>query len=152
MRPSYCTEKDIKNQLEIVREACSLNGLTYEDFPGGKYAPLDYFLHKDKKRCALAEIKHRRLTFEPNGSFYIATKKIDKGLLLSSDYNAPLVLIIRFLNATCYTVVENTSGYKKIKLGRINNQRDEADREWMYVIPMTMFNPIDRLSQEMAKV
>jgi hypothetical protein len=147
-RPSYETERDRQNELEVAKVVCDLWGLTYVKMK--PFYEVDFALMRFKDVKAVLEVRCRRQTYEQLdqwGGIFMSIHKWTAFKRWHDELPLTAIFAIRLLDGIYALIMkegEAFAGWEPVKLtlGGSNNPRDEWDIEPLIKIPMKMFRKI----------
>ncbi len=141
-RPIYEQLEDRERQARVAAELCEAWDLI-DIFPLPPLAVCDFLMLRPDSSLALAELKCRSTRSLHYPTLHLSKHKLDRIVIVSCALKMPFFLIVQWVDGIFWQEITPTDlPMLKTAIGGRDDRGDAADREQVYEIPATSFQPL----------
>lgn len=154
MRQQYETEGDLDRERIVAQSVASAKGDTFHKVPNQYASICDVAFVRHQRIVCYAEIKVRKLKWEPMEDVVLSAHKWHQGVSFANALQTPWMLLIAAQKGIYqYQYKPNTTPqrFRQVFGGRVASQRDNGDVEPVICIPTVDFTFVTELPMELLE-
>ena len=129
---AYITQEDLLNEGTVAEQIERRWGGKVHRFP--MFTPVDFWIEKDKRVVAVAELKTRNITMSTYDTIWLSVAKWTAMTLMATGLQIKALFIVKFVDETRYIPIGEIDT-TKVGIG-MNNERSKETEEPVIHVPV----------------